>query len=48
MKITQNIHIFKTKKFSFGIDNAWNHECDLFRGIDFKFGFFYIKILRSL
>lgn len=48
MKEIQSIKFFKSNKFGFGVDNAWNHECDLFRGIDIRLGFFYIQILRSI
>lgn len=48
MKAIKSVKVFKTYKFSFSIDNGWNHECDLFRGIDVNFGFFYIQILRTI
>lgn len=48
MKITNNIYIFKTEKFRIKIDNDWNDSSDLFRGIDFYFGFFKLSIMRSM
>ena len=48
MKEIQGVKIFRTNRFGFGIDNAWNHECDMFRGIDIRLGFFYIQILRAI
>jgi hypothetical protein len=48
MKKIKSIKFFKTSKFSFVINNEWNNDCDLFRGIDIKIGFFYVQILRSI